>query len=206
LVLIQEAASGMSSMSEEAADEKLELRRSIRDRRDALTEAERSALSAAVATVVFAAFDGPPAIVSSFWAMGSEIDPGPLEARLRTAGHHIALPVMQGRNQPLQFRLWNLGDPLVDRIWGIREPTAAAPVVEPDILLVPLLAFDAAGWRLGYGAGFYDRTLRTLRERKAILAVGLAFDEQRVDAVPHLDYDEPLDWVVTPSGAVRCTR
>jgi len=191
---------------ETAADEKLELRRRVRDRRDALSDAQRSALSAAVATVAFAPFDGPPGVVSSFWAMGSEIDPGPLEERLRRTGHRIALPVMKGRAQPLEFRLWNLGDPLVDRIWGIREPTAAAPVVEPDILLVPLLAFDAAGWRLGYGAGFYDRTLRTLRSRRPILAVGLAFDEQRVDDVPHLDYDEPLDWVVTPSGAVRCTR
>jgi 5-formyltetrahydrofolate cyclo-ligase len=193
-------------MSDQAADEKLDLRRRVRDRRDALSEAERNARSVAVAGVAFTPFDGPPAVVSSFWAMGSEIDPGPLEERLRRKGHRIALPVMKGRAQPLEFRLWNLGDPLVDRIWGIREPTAAAPVVEPDILLVPLLAFDGAGWRLGYGAGFYDRTLRTLRSRKPVLAVGLAFDEQRVDAVPHLDYDEPLDWVVTPSGAVRCTR
>jgi 5-formyltetrahydrofolate cyclo-ligase len=69
---------------------------------------------------------------------------------------------------------------------------------------VPLLAFDAAGWRLGYGGGFYDRTLRRLRARKAIVAVGLAYDEQRIDAVPHLDYDERLDWVLTPSGPIRC--
>jgi 5-formyltetrahydrofolate cyclo-ligase len=188
-----------------SADAKTDLRRRIRDRRDALSDAYRSERQRTAASVDFVPFDGPPVVVSSFWAMGSEINPGPLEQRLRASGHQIALPVMVGRGKPLEFRLWNAGDPLVDRLWGIREPAAGAPVVEPDILLVPLLAFDAAGWRLGYGAGFYDRTLRGLRARKTVLAVGLAFDEQRVDAVPHLDYDEPLDWVVTPTGAWRCT-
>jgi 5-formyltetrahydrofolate cyclo-ligase len=73
-------------------------------------------------------------------------------------------------------------------------------------LLVPLLAFDLAGWRLGYGGGFYDRTLRRLRAMQPVLAVGIAFNEQRVDAVPHLDYDERLDWVLTPSGPLRCVE
>ena len=80
------------------------------------------------------------------------------------------------------------------------SPSPTSRRCEPDILLVPLLAFDRAGWRLGYGGGFYDRTLRGLRARKPIVAVGLAYDEQQVDAVPHLDYDERLDWVLTPSG------
>ena len=88
-------------------------------------------------------------------------------------------------------------------VWGIAEPKPDKPALEPDILLVPLLAFDAAGWRLGYGGGYYDRTLRGLRARKPVVAVGIAFDEQQVDAVPHLDYDERLDWVLTPSGAIR---
>jgi 5-formyltetrahydrofolate cyclo-ligase len=78
-------------------------------------------------------------------------------------------------------------------------------VLEPDILLVPLLAFDGRGRRLGYGGGFYDRTLAGLRARKPIAAVGLAYDEQRIDEVPHLDYDEMLDWVLTPSGPMRCS-
>ncbi len=74
------------------------------------------------------------------------------------------------------------------------------------MVLVPLLAVDREGWRLGYGGGFYDRTLQGLRARKPIIAIGLAYEEQVVDAVPHLDYDEPLDWVLTPAGAVRCGR
>jgi len=89
-------------------------------------------------------------------------------------------------------------------VWNIAEPKPDKPALDPDILIVPLLAFDRAGWRLGYGGGFYDRTLRDLRARKAIVAVGLAFDEQQVDAVPHLDYDERLDWVLRPSGPLRC--
>jgi 5-formyltetrahydrofolate cyclo-ligase len=90
-------------------------------------------------------------------------------------------------------------------VWGIAEPKGDKLELEPDVLLVPLLAFDAAGWRLGYGGGFYDRTLRALRAHKRIVAVGLAYDEQKVDAVPHLDYDERLDWVLRPSGPIRCT-
>jgi 5-formyltetrahydrofolate cyclo-ligase len=90
-------------------------------------------------------------------------------------------------------------------VWDIPEPKPERPAVEPDILLVPLLAFDDAGRRLGYGGGFYDRTLTGLRARKASVAVGLAYDEQRIDAVPHLDYDQQLDWVLTPSGPIRCS-
>jgi 5-formyltetrahydrofolate cyclo-ligase len=86
-------------------------------------------------------------------------------------------------------------------VWGIRQPAPSQPVVLPDILLVPLLAFDARGYRLGYGGGYFDRTLHDLRQRKPILAVGLGLDELEVDAVPHLDYDERLDWILTPSGS-----
>ncbi len=102
------------------------------------------------------------------------------------------------------FRAWAPGDAMGRAVWGIAEPKADKPELEPDVLLVPLLAFDRRGWRLGYGGGFYDRTLAALRARKAIAAVGVGFDEQLIDAVPHLDYDERLDWVLTPSGPLRC--
>jgi 5-formyltetrahydrofolate cyclo-ligase len=88
--------------------------------------------------------------------------------------------------------------------WGIAEPLPSRTVYEPDVLLVPLLAFDAKGYRLGYGGGFYDRSLQILRKLKPIVAVGISYDEQKIDAVPHLDYDQPLDWVLTPSGPLRC--
>jgi 5-formyltetrahydrofolate cyclo-ligase len=91
-------------------------------------------------------------------------------------------------------------------VWDIPEPKADKALLEPDIVLVPLLAFDRAGWRLGYGGGFYDRTLRLLRSCKSVATVGLGYDEQQVDAVPHLDYDQRLDWVLRPSGPIRCSE
>ena len=143
----------------------------------------------------------PPGVVSGYYPMEGEIWPLPLMAALKAKGHSLALPVMQGKAEPLVFRAWTPGDPLIPGVWGIRQPAPDKPEVLPDIVLVPLLAFDARGYRLGYGGGFYDRTLRALRSLKSILAVGLALDELEVDAVPHLDYDERLDWVLTPSGA-----
>lgn len=143
----------------------------------------------------------PPGVVSGYYPMEDEIWPLPLMAALKAEGHTLALPVMQGKAEPLVFRAWTPGDPLIPGVWGIRQPATDKPEVLPDIVLVPLLAFDARGYRLGYGGGFYDRTLRALRSLKSILAVGLALDELEVDAVPHLDYDERLDWVLTPSGA-----
>jgi len=150
------------------------------------------------------AFAGAPvtAIVSAFSAIGDEINPFPLLSKLIHDGHPACLPTMQGKGLPLVFRAWKPGDPLEAGVWGIHEPLPSAPLLDPDILLVPLLAFDTHGYRLGYGGGFNDRTLAGLRMRKRVVAVGLAFDEQRVDAVPHTTYDQPLDWVLTPSGPI----
>jgi 5-formyltetrahydrofolate cyclo-ligase len=144
------------------------------------------------------------AVVSGFSSLPDEFRAWPLLRRLHGEGHALAMPVMQGKGKPLVFRAWVPGDAMDKAVWGIAEPKADKPVLEPDIVLLPLLAFDAAGWRLGYGGGYYDRTLEGLRARKPIVAVGLAYDEQRIDAVPHLDYDERLDWVLTPSGPIRC--
>jgi 5-formyltetrahydrofolate cyclo-ligase len=146
----------------------------------------------------------PGAIVSAFAAIGEEIDPAPLLLRLHAEGFRLCLPVMQGKGKPLLFRAWGPGEPMAERMWGIREPLASAPELDPDIVLAPLLAFDRCGYRLGYGGGFFDRTLAALRSRKSVIAIGLAYDEQQVDAVPHLDYDHRLDWVLTPSGPLRC--
>jgi 5-formyltetrahydrofolate cyclo-ligase len=145
-----------------------------------------------------------PAVVSGFLAIGEEIDPLALLERLRGEGYRLALPVMEGKGKPLLFRSWTPGEGLAATTWGIREPLPDAPAVEPDVVLGPLLAFDADGYRLGYGGGFYDRTLARLRALKPVVSIGLAYDEQRVDAVPHLDYDQRLDWVLTPSGPLKC--
>jgi len=143
-------------------------------------------------------------VISGFSSLPDEFRAWPLLRRLHGEGHALAMPVMQGKGLPLVFRAWAPGDAMDKAVWGIAEPRADKPVLEPDIVLVPLLAFDATGWRLGYGGGYFDRTLRGLRARKSIVAIGLAYDESQVDAVPHLDYDERLDWVLRPSGPLRC--
>jgi 5-formyltetrahydrofolate cyclo-ligase len=144
------------------------------------------------------------AVVSGFAAIRDEINPAPLMTWLQAEGFRLALPVMQGRDKPLLMRSWSPGDAMAPAAWGIAEPLDDKPTVEPDVVLVPLLAFDERGFRLGYGGGFYDRTLKRLRKLKPIVAVGLAYDEQKVDAVPAESYDEKLDWVLTPSGPQRC--
>jgi len=147
----------------------------------------------------------PPRIVSGFSAIGDEIDPAALMRRLDGEGFKLALPVIAGKAKPLLMRAWAPGEPLEDKTWGISEPLESAAEVHPDILLVPLLAFDPHGYRLGYGGGFYDRTLAKLRALKPVIAIGLAFDEQRLDAVPRDRYDLPCDWVLTPSGPIACS-
>jgi 5-formyltetrahydrofolate cyclo-ligase len=143
--------------------------------------------------------------VSAFASMPEELNVWPLLRRLHGAGVPLALPVVEGKGKPLIFRAWTPGDAMDKGVWGIPQPKPERPAIEPDILLVPLLAFDAQGRRLGYGGGFYDRTLASLRARKRIVAVGLGYDEQRIDEVPHLDYDQQLDWMLTPSGPMRCS-
>jgi 5-formyltetrahydrofolate cyclo-ligase len=143
-------------------------------------------------------------VVSGFAPLIDEFRVWPLLRWLHAEGFSLALPVMQGKSKPLVFRAWAPGDAMDLGVWDIAEPKADKPTLEPDILIVPLLAFDKRGWRLGYGGGFYDRTLKALRVRKPVVAVGVAYDEQEVDAVPHLDYDQRLDWVLRPAGAIKC--
>jgi 5-formyltetrahydrofolate cyclo-ligase len=147
---------------------------------------------------------GSDAIVSGFAAIRDEINPAPLMLWLRAEGFQLALPVMQGRDKPLLMRTWTPGDAMSPTAWGIAEPLDDKPAVDPDVVLVPLLAYDTRGYRVGYGGGYYDRTLQRLRKLKPVIAVGLAFDEQRVDVVPAESYDERLDWVLTPSGPLHC--
>lgn len=145
------------------------------------------------------------AIVSGFSAIRDEIDPSALLAWLHSEGFRLALPVMEGKGMPLIMRAWAPGDELQGVQWGIKEPLSDKPAVDPDVLLVPLLAFDAHGYRLGYGGGFYDRTIARLRKSKPVVTVGIAYDELKVDAVPHESYDQRLDWVLTPSGPMKCS-
>ncbi len=116
---------------------------------------------------------------------------------LARRGARLALPVIVARDQPLLFRIWSPSTAMVRGQMGIFEPAADAPVVVPDIMLVPLAAFDRTGHRIGYGAGHYDRTFEQLRRMKTIVAVGLAFSVQQVAAVPALPHDVRLDYIVT---------
>lgn len=196
----------MSSAANGTSDDILGLKRDLRTRQKARRAEALAALGVSVNEGLVKhgmalLGDREPGYVSGYYPMEGEIWPLPLMAALKAKGHSLALPVMQGKAELLVFRAWTPGDPLIPGVWGIRQPAPDRPEVLPDIVLVPLLAFDARGYRLGYGGGFYDRTVRALRSLKSILAVGLALDELEVDAVPHLDYDERLDWVLTPSGA-----
>ncbi|MBE9553105.1 MAG: 5-formyltetrahydrofolate cyclo-ligase [Proteobacteria bacterium] len=145
--------------------------------------------------------DGAP--VSGFWPIGSEVDMVPVLRALAARGHAVALPVVVGRNRPLVFRTWREGDAMAEGPYGIREPLESAPEIAPQVLLVPLLAFDRAGYRLGYGGGFYDRSLAMLREDGPVTAIGAAWAAQEVPAVPHDQHDQPLDWMLTERECFR---
>jgi len=176
---------------------KADLRREAAARRDALPAAERKAAAEAIAARAFPVAIAPGAIVSGFMPMKSEINPLPLMQKLEGAGARLALPRIVGRGHPLSMQAWAFGAPLERGQWGIREPRTDAPEVDPDILIVPLLVFDRAGYRLGFGAGYYDMTITALRARKSITAVGIAFAAQEVPAVPRTERDARLDLVLT---------
>jgi 5-formyltetrahydrofolate cyclo-ligase len=183
-------------------DAKAVLRREAAARRDALPADSRQAAVAAIAAQKFPLPIAPGTIVSGFMPMKTEISPLPLMKKLAGQGAHLALPVVAERGKPLTMRAWAWDAPLAAGVWGIREPMREAPEVEPDILLVPLLAFDRAGRRLGYGGGYYDLTIARLRARKAVVAVGLAFAAQEVAAVPTTPRDASLDLVLTERGVI----
>jgi len=165
--------------------------------RDALSGEHRAAAAQAVARRGLPFEITPGAVVAGYSPIRSEIDPVPLMRKLAVPGVQLALPVIMSGDQPLKFRAWSPGDRLQRGRLGILEPSAEAKEVIPDILLVPLAAFDRAGHRIGYGAGHYDRTLEQLRKMKAITAVGIAAAVQEVEAVPALSHDAALDYVLT---------
>jgi len=136
-------------------------------------------------------------IVATFLPIQSEIDTGPLSAALRDAGYQLALPCIKRAQHPLDFRRYTIGDRLRGGPYNTKEPLKTAETVEPNIVLLPMLAFSRDGYRLGYGGGFYDRTLQILRAKKQIFACGLAYAAQEVPRVPTDQYDQKLDGVLT---------
>jgi 5-formyltetrahydrofolate cyclo-ligase len=181
-----------------SGDLKAELRRQALDRRRDVDATTRAALSARLAAVGLAwAQRWRPRIVAAFSAIRDEPDAGPLLAALQAHGFATALPVVPGRSAPLAFRLWRAGEPLARGALGVLEPSAAALLVEPDLLFVPLAAFDRRGHRIGYGAGHYDRALKLLRAKGPIRAVGVAYAISEIDSAPDEPHDERLDFILT---------
>ncbi|TDI63435.1 MAG: 5-formyltetrahydrofolate cyclo-ligase [Alphaproteobacteria bacterium] len=159
----------------------------------------------AILTANFLAqFSHPPGVdMAGYWPTNEEADIRPLMTALHQRGHRLALPRVMARGAPLRFLRWHPGDRLEAGFGGIPEPAAGAEEIHPEVLLVPLLGFDGTGLRLGYGGGFYDRTLAALRRAGGVEAIGIAFSDQEVDSLPAGDHDERLDWVVTESGCRR---
>ena len=181
----------------ETQSPKAVLRAEALARRDALPAVERQAAAEAIAARGLPVEVTPATIVSGFMPMKTEINPLPLLHKLSDAGAQLALPAIAGRGKPLIMRAWKFGDPFKAGQWGIREPVPEAPEVKPDILIVPLAAFDRAGHRIGYGAGYYDMTINALRATKKVIAIGIAFAAQEIPKVPATEHDAPLDLVLT---------
>jgi 5-formyltetrahydrofolate cyclo-ligase len=155
--------------------------------------AERAAAAFPVTTT--------PRVVAGTLPMRSELDPRPLMRRLEALGATLALPRAPKRGSPLSFHRWTAQTRFETSRFGVTEPVVETPLVEPDLVLVPLLAFDARGARLGYGGGFYDVTLAALRARSpGLRAIGVAFSGQRVTALPTEPHDQRLDAVLTEAG------
>jgi 5-formyltetrahydrofolate cyclo-ligase len=140
-------------------------------------------------------------IYAAYLPIRSELSPLPLIARLADLSIQTAMPITPAPGNPLDFRLWATGDKLDDGPYDTKQPSSNAPVCRPDVILAPMLAFDSACWRLGYGGGFYDRSIGGLRQAgHKVVAIGIAFAGQQVKQVPTGPYDMALDAVLTPDG------
>lgn len=180
---------------------KARLRGEALARRDALSFEERATGSLRAAQTIAALPELAQApLVGAFWPIRSEIDPRPLIERLFARGQRVALPKVT--KQGLVFREWRAGEELVTGGFGLSEPRDDLPPLDPTALIVPLAAFDRAGQRIGYGAGYYDQAIDRLSKNGPVLTVGIAFSVQEIERVPAEPHDRPLDHLVTEAGPV----
>ena len=189
-------------------DEKTRLRAMARRRRAAANQAAGPGAGKALRDNFVAAMAalGIPAggrVVAGYLPIKGEMDVRVLLSHLHGEGFICALPVVGAPGAALVFRRWVPGAPLLKGRFGTRHPEPTEPELRPDVVLAPLLAFDARGYRLGWGGGYYDRTIEGLRGHGPLVAVGVAYAAQQVDKVPHSGRDQRLDWVVTEERAVR---
>lgn len=174
-----------------------DFRRGALAQRDALSVEARADAARVIAAASLPVELPPGVIVAGYSPINSELDPYPLMRALADKGATLALPVIIARNEALIFRAWQPDEGLVRGPFGIFQPSSDADEIDPDIVLVPLAAFDRAGHRIGYGRGYYDRTLQDLRTVKKITVIGVAFAVQEIETVPRLPHDEQLDCVLT---------
>lgn len=192
----------MSGVRLSVDESKAEMRKRLRALRAGAHRAHGKAAAMAVreALVALAAGTAQARVIGGYWPINEELDCRPALLDLERCGYTLALPVVEGPGLALGFRRWRFDEGLRPGPFGTRQPEPAAMAAKPDIVLVPLLAFDRRGHRLGYGGGYYDRTLKTLRAARPILAIGLAFQAQEVPVVPSDGADARLDYVVTEIG------
>lgn len=183
-------------------DKKSILREMLKGRRTAAAKNRRDAAIHAARNFMNRIPFEDGAVVALYYPMKDELDTEPLAAALIERGVALALPRTPSKKAPLVFHAYAPGDALEKEKFGTLAPVEEAPTSEPDIIVTPLLGFTRKGGRLGYGGGYYDRTLKALRARKQILAVGYAYGDQEVDALPLSPLDQPLDWIVTEREAI----
>jgi 5-formyltetrahydrofolate cyclo-ligase len=179
---------------------KAALRLKARTTRAAIFNSTRGDAAKSVADNFFKSVTlAPSDIVAAYWRIKDEMDVQPILVRLMDTFQPVCLPVVLGDEQPLELRLWEQGAPLYEAGFGTLAPSELAPQVEPDVILMPLLGFDKRGTRLGYGGGYYDRTLERLSKKPRL--VGIAFAAQELEDIPREAHDVPLDTIVTEAGA-----
>jgi 5-formyltetrahydrofolate cyclo-ligase len=167
--------------------------------RAAMQQPDRAAAAEAVAEHLFVHLTPQQGeIVAAYWALRDELDCQPILVRLLAAGNRVVLPAVVGQSEPLDMRVWEPGAALYEAGFGTLAPSPLAPRAMPDIVLMPLLGFDETGTRLGYGGGYYDRTLASWPKRPKL--VGLAFAAQEFALIPRELHDIPLDAVITETG------
>jgi 5-formyltetrahydrofolate cyclo-ligase len=192
-------------MSDDIGAAKAALRASAQKKRASFHPGLRAEAATSAMAHFFANVElEPHEIVAGYWPIRDELDCRPIVAKLMDKGQPVCLPVVRGDDEPLELRLWQDGAPLYEAGFGTLAPEASAPKVTPDVILVPLLGFDKAGTRLGYGGGYYDRTLAALPRLPRL--IGFAFALQEVDHIPRAPHDVPLDAIVTEEGLTRFRR
>ena len=185
------------------SESKKEIRATALAARDAVPVADRRRAAQTIAMRRFPVPLGEGTILAGYSPIRSECDPVPLMRSLAGKGAQLALPVIEAKDKPLSFSEWRQGGHLVAGPFGILQPRPDAVSVDPDIILVPLVAFDRRLRRIGYGAGYYDRTLAELRQqRRVVVAVGIAFAAQEVAEIPSDGHDQGLDLVLTENETI----